>query len=71
MFSTKDMKRLYHEEKYSVKQVADILGCKPSLVASRLGGTLRSHESANRIRSTRSFFGIVPKELKNSKWLDD
>ncbi|KAA0944097.1 sigma-70 family RNA polymerase sigma factor [Sporosarcina sp. ANT_H38] len=65
MYSTKDMKRLYHEEKYSVKQVADILGCSPSLVASRLGDAVRSRKEAGRIRSIHLHFGIIPSVFKD------
>lgn len=71
MYSTKEIKRLYHEEKFSVKQVADILGCSPGLVTGRLGNNLRSREAAGRIRSVRSFYGFIPREFKNSKWLED
>ncbi|AMQ06574.1 hypothetical protein AZE41_11910 [Sporosarcina psychrophila] len=65
MYSTKEMMRLYHDEKYSVKQVADFLGCKPSLVASRLRNDLRSREEAGRIRSIPLHFGIPPSVFKD------
>lgn len=65
MYSTKEMMRLYHEEKYSVIQVAEFLGCKPSLVAGRLRNNLRSREEAGRIRSIRLHFGIFPSAFKD------
>jgi len=64
MFSTKDIHRLYHDEKYSAQQVADILGCKKSIVLRCLRGNLRTPQEAGMIRTIRSLFGTFPEEFK-------
>lgn len=64
MFSTKEIRRLYHEEKYSAQQVADILGCKKGLVVSRLGNNLRTPKEAGMVRTIRTLYGIFPEEFK-------
>lgn len=65
MYSTKEIKRLYHEEKWSIKQIADFLGCTTGLVAGRLGNTTRSPKEAGWIRTIRSHYGFIPSRFKD------
>ncbi|BAQ11326.1 resolvase, N-terminal domain protein [Bacillus sp. OxB-1] len=68
MYSTKEIVRLYHEEKMSGPQIAKMLGCSTSLVYYRLNSDprpMRTREEAGWLQTIKSFYGFIPSRFKD------